>query len=487
MDIYSLSFFIFLFIVIGLYCLVPQRFRWVVLLGASYYFYGTFKLQYVVLIAASTITTYFTALLIQKNQKKSIRKNYLLIAIIFNLGLLFVFKYYNFFNNSIMSILSFFEIPQKNHLLHLIIPVGISFYIFQLVSYTIDVYRGNKTAERHLGLFALYVAFFPKLLAGPIERATQFFSQLHKGLQPDWEQATNGFKLMVWGLFKKVVVADRLAVFVDIVFNDPANYGGPSLAIAVFLYSFQIYCDFSGYTDVAIGVSQVFGVKLMDNFDRPYSARSIAEFWRRWHISFSTWLRDYLYIPLGGNRVDPARLYINLMIVFLVCGLWHGANWTFIGWGLIHGCYLIVGLVSRNIRSNIAHTLGIHRFPDFHKGLQIFVTFTLVSLAWVFFRADSLYDAIYVVTHLHTGWADIFSWNKLDSMIFLGRPKSEFIIVVSSLIFVYFIHCLENHENMRSMFSEKPTWFRWGIYYIMLTSVLLLSVPGSEKFIYFQF
>ena len=487
MDIYSLSFFVFLFIVIGIYYFVLQRFRWVVLLGASYYFYGTFKMQYVVLIAASTIIAYCTALLIQKNQEKSVKKKYLFIGVIFNLGLLFVLKYYNFFSNSLASILSFNEIPHKSHLLRLVVPVGISFYIFQVVSYIIDVYRGTKTAERHLGLFALYVAFFPKLLSGPIERAKQFLSQLHESHQWDWGQATNGFKLMVWGLFKKVVVADRIAVFVDIVFSNPDSHGGPSLALAMVLYSFQIYCDFSGYTDVAIGISQVFGFKLMDNFDRPYSARSIAEFWRRWHISFSTWLRDYLYIPLGGNRVGPGRLYINLMIVFLVCGLWHGANWTFIGWGLIHGLYLIVGLTSRDIRSKIAHALGLDRIPAFHRGLQVFTTFILVSLAWVFFRADSLYDAVYVVTHLHTGWADIFSRDKLSSMVFLGKPKSQLIIALSSLMFVWFIHFIEAHDNMRNMLSEKPFYLRWAVYYAIMLGVLLISAPGSQKFIYFQF
>jgi D-alanyl-lipoteichoic acid acyltransferase DltB (MBOAT superfamily) len=292
---------------------------------------------------------------------------------------------------------------------------------------------------------------------------------------------------MAWGLFKKVVVADRLAVFVDIVFNNPAHHDGPSLALAMFLYSFQIYCDFSGYTDIAIGISQVFGLKLMDNFDRPYTARSVAEFWRRWHISLSTWLRDYLYIPLGGNRAARARLYINILIVFLVCGLWHGANWTFVEWGLIHGFFLVFGLFSRDFRSRIANSVGLDRVPALHKGIQILTTFVLVTLAWVFFRADSLFDAVYIVTHLHTGWADIFTGNKLNSMIFFGRPKSDFIIALSSLIFVWTIHFLETHGNMRHMLSDKPIIIRWPAYYIIVISVLLLCAPGSQKFIYFQF
>jgi hypothetical protein len=225
----------------------------------------------------------------------------------------------------------------------------------------------------------------------------------------------------------------------------------------------------------------------MDNFDRPYTARSIAEFWRRWHISLSTWLRDYLYIPLGGNRVAPFRLYLNLMIVFLVCGLWHGASWTFVTWGLIHGLYLVIGLLTRDIRAGIARSLGIYRIRALHKAIQIVTTFILISIAWVFFRADSFSDAVHFFTHLHTGWADIFSINRFGPMIFLGRPKSEFVIAMSSLVFFWIIHFIEDHGNMRSMLSEKALFVRWPVYYALMVAVLLLSATGSEKFIYFQF
>jgi D-alanyl-lipoteichoic acid acyltransferase DltB (MBOAT superfamily) len=423
----------------------------------------------------------------EKHSAKSEKRKYLLVSLICNLGILFVFKYYNFFSSSLENMLFPRDIFSGSHFLRLAVPVGISFLVFQVVSYSIDVYRGNKTAERHLGLFALYVAFFPKLLAGPIERAKHFLSQLHESHQWDWALATNGFKLMAWGLFKKVVVADRLAVFVDAIFNNPAQYEGPSLALAVFLYSFQIYCDFSGYTDIAIGISQVLGLRLMDNFDRPYTAHSVAEFWRRWHISLSTWLRDYLYIPLGGNRARGARLYRNLMVVFLICGLWHGANWTFVEWGLIHGFYLVFGLFTRKIRSRIVHSVGLDRIPLLHKGIQVALTFILVSLAWIFFRADSLFDAVFIITHLHTGWIDILSGNRFDSIIFLGKPHRDFLIAISSLLFVWLIHYLEPHGNMRHMFSDKPIIFRWPAYYIIVAAVLLLSAQGSEKFIYFQF
>lgn len=487
MDIYSLNFAVFFFIVIATCCVVPIRLRWTVLLAASYYFYGSFKIQYLALIISSTLVSYVIALYIAKEQQKTRRKRFLIVSIVCNLGLLFVFKYFNFFQNSLVNILGFWEISYGGRLLNLLVPVGISFYIFQLVSYSIDVYRNRIPPEKHLGFFALYVAFFPKLLAGPIERAKNFLPQLREGRQWDWGRATNGFKLIVWGLFKKLVVADRLAVYVDIVFNDPARYHGPSLALATVLYSFQIYCDFSGYTDVAIGTSQVLGFKLMDNFNRPYTTRSVAEFWRRWHISFSTWLRDYLYIPLGGNRTSPARLYINLMIIFLVCGIWHGANWTFIEWGLIHGFYLIFGRISKDIRLKIIHAVRLNRAPIILKVIQVFTTFVLISLAWIFFRADSLYDAVYFITHLHTGWSDIFAVRELRNSIFLGRPQSQFVIALSSLVFVWLVHFIEVHDNMRHMLSEKPFYLRWAFYYVTATAVLLLCAPSSQRFIYFQF
>ena len=487
MDFYSLQFFIFFFIVVAVYFMTPGRFRWTILLVASYGFYGAFKTKYLVFIIFSTLIAYFTALLMGREKEKSVRRTYLLISLACNLGLLLVMKYHNFFIDSLVTVLGLFEIHYKSRFLKIVAPLGISFYIIQIVSYSIDVYRGQKSPEKHLGVFALYVAFFPKLLAGPIERAKQLLPQLHEVQRWDWERITGGLKLMVWGLFKKVVIADRLADLVGPVFANPSHYAGPSLVLVTVFYSFQIYCDFSGYSDIAIGISQVFGYKLMDNFNRPYTALSVAEFWRRWHISLSTWLRDYLYIPLGGNRVIPARLYINLMVVFLVCGIWHGAGWTYVAWGLVHGFYLVFGLITRGPRAKISQAVGLHRIPLIHKGIQVTTTFALVTIAWIFFRANSLSDAVYILSHMHTGWADIFSENKLCSMFFLGRPKSEFLIALSSLIFVWVIHFLEAHGNMRYMLGNKPLWIRWTVYYIMLTAIFLLSAPDKQKFIYFQF
>lgn len=487
MDLYSLQYFVFLCIVVCAYYLAPQRFRWAVLLVASYFFYGSFKTLYVLLLVFSTITAYLAALLIEKRRDPTGKRIILLAGCVCNLGLLFLFKYYNFFSRSITRLLAIQPVVHTNFLLHLVVPVGISFYVFQIVSYIADVYHGKQKAEGHIGKFALYVAFFPKLLAGPIERAQQFLPQLRHHSSWDWERVTNGFKLMVWGLFKKVVVADRLGVYVDAVYTNPAAWEGPNLALSIVLYSFQIYYDFSGYTDIAIGISQVFGLRLAENFNRPYTARSVAEFWRRWHISFSTWLRDYLYIPLGGNRVVPARLYINLMIVFLICGLWHGANWTFVEWGMIHGLYLVIGLATKETRSKMVSFIGLTRLPRLHRGLQTVTTFILISLAWVFFRADSLYDAVYVVSHLHTGWGALFDGEALTQIVFFGKPRAQLVIALASLAFVWLIHALEDHENMRHLFRAKPYLLRWTVYYILLLSVLLLSAPSAQRFIYFQF
>jgi len=487
MDFYSIEFFGFFFLVVAIYFFTPVRFRWFILLAASYYFYGSFGIEYIVIIVFSTLIAYFTALGINRYSEKSKRRMFLVAGLLCNIGLLFLFKYYDFLNNSVEIFFGFWDVSYKSHALNLIVPVGISFYVFQVVSYSIDVYRGDTPPEKHLGIFALYVAFFPKLLAGPIERAKRFIPQFYEKTGFDGERVTNGLKLAAWGLFKKLVIADRLAAFVNVVYADPSAHQGVSLVLAAVFYSFQIYCDFSGYTDIAIGISQMFGFRLMDNFDRPYSATSVADFWKRWHISLSSWLRDYLYIPLGGNRVKIHRLYFNYLVVFFICGLWHGANWTFVLWGVIHGLYLIFGRFSRGVREKFTRKIGLDKVPVFHRGLRIITTFTLISFAWIFFRANTVTDAFYIVTHLHVGWEKIFNFDALRLMLLLTKSKTEFIIAVSSLLFLGVIHFLEKHENMRHMFTGKPVWLRFSLYYIIVAGILLLSLSGSQNFIYFKF
>lgn len=487
MDFYSVEFFGFFSLVAILFFASPFRFRWMILLAASYFFYGSFGAKYIVIIVFCTLTTFFMALGIQHYSDKAKKKFLLVTSICLNVFLLFLFKYFDFFDHSFGTLLSSWGVSYTGHALNLIIPVGLSFYVFQLVSYSVDVYRGETPAEKHIGVFALYVSFFPKLLAGPIERAKQLLPQFYKNTNFDWFRTTNGLKLIAWGLFKKLVIADRLAAFVNVVYADPSGYQGVSLVVAAVFYSFQIYCDFSGYTDIAIGIAQIFGIRLTDNFDRPYSAISVADFWRRWHISLSSWLRDYLYIPLGGNRVKIQRLYVNYLVVFFICGLWHGANWTFIVWGILHGAYLCIGRFSLDARNRLAITLGLNKAPVLQRTLRIVVTFALITFAWIFFRASTLTDACYIITHLHVGWDRMLDSGAWSSMILLGKSTTDFIIAIAALIFLGLVHKLEKHSSMRTMFENKPVWLRFSMYYIIIVGILLFSMPNAGNFIYFQF
>ncbi len=328
----SLHYVIFLPIVVAFYFLIPPRRRWIFLLAASYYFYMCWKMEYIVLILASTIVDYYAGLHMGRIKDKSKRRKFLVLSLISNLGLLFAFKYFNFFNESTRAAFAHFDITYNIPYFDVLLPVGISFYTFQTLSYTIDVYRGKKEPETHLGIFALYVAFFPQLVAGPIERSTHLLPQFHKVQTFSYDRTVDGLKLIIWGMFKKVVIADRVAVVADTVFNSPGNHNGAQFMIGTFFFAYQIYCDFSGYSDIAIGSARILGIDLIKNFNRPYYSKTIAEFWKRWHISLSTWFRDYLYISLGGNRAGISRWYFNLLATFLISGLWHGANWTFIIW-----------------------------------------------------------------------------------------------------------------------------------------------------------
>ncbi len=487
MDFYTLKFLKFAIIVLALFFLAPARFRWIILLAASYYFYGTFKLFYLAVIIFCTLLTYLTALAMDREPLAQKRKRYLVLGLTANLGVLFIFKYFDFLDASLQQLLGMGGVSYGGHALKLLIPVGISFYIFQIVSYLVDVYRRDAAAERNVGIFALYVAFFPKLLAGPIERAGRLIPQLHEKSRFDAGRFTNGLKLVCWGLFKKMVIADRLAVFVNVVYADPQAHTGVSLVLAVIFYSFQIYCDFSGYTDIAIGLAQMFGLNLSDNFNRPYTATSVADFWRRWHISLSSWLRDYLYIPLGGSRVRVPRHYLNYLLVFLVCGIWHGANWTFVAWGLIHGLYLVCGRATLNLRAKGTAAIGLNKMPQLHRRIRVLFTFALISLAWIFFRVETLADAYYIISHLHTGWDNLLNSKFLDSAIFLTRSKLDLIIALASLVFLGLVHRMERHENMRRFLSDKPAGLRFAFYYIIVAGILLLSLPDMTNFIYFQF
>jgi alginate O-acetyltransferase complex protein AlgI len=451
------------------------------------------KAEYIFLIIISTLIAYSTGILMGREHARKKRRKYLFLSLAANLGLLVLFKYFNFFNESLRVIFNnfniFYGIPAFNFLL----PVGISFYTFQTLSYSIDIYRGERPPERSIGIFALYVSFFPQLVAGPIERSTRLLPQFFEKKDFNYERVASGLKIMAWGLFKKVVIADRLAVVVDQVYGSPEEFTGATILVATFFFAYQIYCDFSGYTDIAIGTARVLGFELMANFKRPYFAGSIREFWRRWHISLSTWFRDYLYIPLGGNRVSTLRHFINLMVVFLICGLWHGANWTFVVWGGLHGTYLIFSLITANFRSKIVKLSGLDRFPKLHQIFKTIVTFILICFGWIFFRANSLADAIQLIGNSLIGlgslvqnFTDIaYIRNVLGS---LGVSRIDLEISFLLIFFLEIVHLIQEIEPVKEKFKSVPMWTRWVAYYA-LTIVFLLfgSFNSGQDFIYFQF
>ncbi len=345
----SIQFLVFFIVVTSLYYSLPYRFRWIMLLAASCYFYMAFVPIYILILGFTIAIEYFAGIFIESTEGKK-RKLYLICSLVANIGVLALFKYYNFLNDNLTLLLGHLHVNNPIPILKILLPIGLSFHTFQAMSYTIEVYRGKQKAERNFGMYSLYVMFYPQLGTGPIERPQNLLPQLKAEHPFDSANVTSGLRLIAWGLFKKVVIADRLAILVDNVYSKPHHYNGISLAIATLFFTYQIYCDFSGYTDIAIGTARVMGIKLMQNFNNPFQAKSLPEFWTRWHISLSTWFRDYLYIPLGGNRVALPRHLFNLFFVFLIGGLWHGAHWTFIAWGALHGFYLIFGFLTKKPR-----------------------------------------------------------------------------------------------------------------------------------------
>lgn len=450
---------------------------------------------YILILFFTIGIDYFAGIMIEKSAGKK-RKLYLVFSIIANIGILSFFKYYNFFSSNVNSLLHDLGfITHSLPLLSIILPIGLSFHTFQAMSYTIEVYRSNQKAERHLGIYSLYVMFYPQLVAGPIERPQNLLHQFREKYDFDSTLAGTGLKLMLWGLFKKIVIADQLATLTTPVFNNPHSYPAITLLLAAVAFSFQIFCDFSGYSDIAIGAAKVMGITLMKNFDYPYISKSVSEFWKRWHISLSTWFKDYLYISLGGNRVSVPRWYFNLLFVFLVSGLWHGANWTFVAWGALHGLYLILSLVTSDIRKRIGTFTGIYNIQWLHSFLQIASTYILVTIAWVFFRANSLNDAFYIISRLpysikdlvitiHTRSASF--WNLWDIAHF---NTIYYVLLILLLISVMaLMHSLRLRTRILDTLKTLPLAGRLFVYYAVIM-IIIYSVgdkPPTE-FIYFQF
>lgn len=390
----SIDFMIFMPIVFMLYWAIPHKFRWIVLLISSYWFYMSWNPKYIVLIVGTTFISYISAIIIEKNKDNKKKKVTLITSITVLFLVLFFFKYFNFISESAASLLSMFTLKVNPITIKLLLPVGISFYTFQTVSYIIDVYKGKVEAEYHFGKFATFISFFPQLVAGPIERTNNLLPQIKKEHKFNYEQATYGMKLMAWGFFKKIVIADNIAVYTGRVFESINEYYGFSLIMAIFLFAFEIYCDFSGYSDIAIGSAKLMGINLMKNFESPFFSQSIKEFWNRWHMSLSLWFRDYVYIPLGGNRKGKIRNDINLIVTFLLSGLWHGANWTYVIWGGMNG-------FAQTIENKIEF------FNKKSKGIiaaiKIIFVFLFFNFTLIFFASKNISDAIYFIMHMTEG------------------------------------------------------------------------------------
>lgn len=403
------------------------------------------------------------------------------MSLIANIGVLAVFKYYNFLNDNITGLASLLGFHNPIPYLSILLPIGLSFHTFQAMSYTIEVYRGNQKAERNFGIYALYVMFYPQLVAGPIERPQNMLHQFYEEHEFDYHRAVEGLRLMLWGMFKKIVIADRLSPFVDTVYNHPHDYHGFQTILATVFFSIQIFCDFSGYSDIALGTARVMGFKLMVNFERPYFSKTISEFWKRWHISLSTWFRDYLYISLGGNRVSKARSYFNQFFVFMVSGLWHGANWTFVIWGSLHGGYLIVGRLTHDFRAKIGHKLGLGNWPHINKVIQVSTTFALAAFAWIFFRASNIGTAFTIIKNS-------FSLSKAQlGLYMLGRDSSNFILCFVFIALMELIHLQMRTGDVNYLLNKQPAGVRWFLYTFFLLLIVNFGVFGDHQFIYFQF
>lgn len=483
----SLAFLVFFPLVVAGYFALPHRWRWGWLLASSCYFYMYFIPVYILILGVTIVVDYYAGILIEDST--GARRRWMLGAsLVANVGVLAVFKYFNFINDSVTSVLAVAGWRNPVPDLGIALPIGLSFHTFQAMSYTIEVYRGHQKAERHPGIYALYVMFFPQLVAGPIERPQNLLHQFHEVHGFDGARAASGLRWMAWGLFQKVFVADRLGQLVSRVYDDPQHFGGPMLCLATVFFAFQIYCDFCGYSCIAIGSAKVLGFRLMENFNRPYSAASVSEFWRRWHISLSTWFRDYIYFPLGGNRVETWRWYRNILVVFMVSGLWHGANWTYVIWGALHGVFIVAGAATQALRDRWSATIGLSRVPVVQSAWGILRTFVLVNIGWVFFRAHSVGDAWHILTHAPRGWSALTSIDAGRAMLFeVGFMKADLLLSLAGIAAVELGPYLWSRFPRTSRVSEWPGWMRWSLYYAVVAVLFFGYAETADQFIYFQF
>lgn len=478
----SVAFFIFFILVTILYFVLKHKYRWGLLLASSCFFYMFFKPEYIFILFFTIIIDYYAGIYLEKFKDHSKKKYFLIASIITNISILAVFKYYNFINENITGISSWLGTSNQIPYLSILLPIGLSFHTFQAMSYTIEVYRGNQKAETHFGIYALYVMFYPQLVAGPIERPQNILHQFYEKHNFDSPRVIEGLKRMLWGLFKKMVIADNLSLIVDKLYDDP-NTNSLGFIIAAVFFSFQIYCDFSGYSDIALGAARVMGFRLMENFNLPYFAKSISEFWSKWHISLSSWFRDYLYIPLGGNRVTKSRLYFNLFFVFILSGLWHGAGWNYIFWGGLHGFYLVFSVLTKNARIRTNAFLKLKDNSVILNSWRICITFSLVTFTWIFFRITNLSKAINIIqtiSQIRIGTL----YSQINGCSSIINGKFVFVLI---LLVIFILSDKKMDALIKNRLKIVSIWKNYLLYSLLLVSLIMFGFWGKINFIYFQF
>ena len=479
----SFAFLAFFAVLAVVYYAMPHRFRWPLLLVASLYFYAAFSARYLLLLIGITLIAYLDGLAMGASAGRRRRRLILAAGVVLVVGALLVFKYYDFVGGTLEAWLVNLGLASAAPVfprLGLVVAVGLSFYTFSCVSYLADVHAARLPPERHLGHFALYVSFFPKLLAGPIERAQPFLAQIRRPVAFSAAGVSLGLRLMLWGLFKKAVIADRLAAFVDAAYAQPAFSPPADLVLGTYFFAFQLYCDFSGYSDMAIGAAKVLGVDVMENFRRPYFSTSVPEFWsRRWHLSLATWFRDYMYIPMGGSRRSRLRQYANVMAVFLVSGLWHGANWTFVVWGGVNGLYQVFSLMTRRVREQVAGAVTMP--PAVRAVLRGLLTFHLILVTWVFFRAASLSDATSVLSRVVTSLA------SLPRSLQVRVASGEIVLSLGLIAVLVGVEALDERRSVWERLAAGPLYLRWAVYYAVLVCLIVLGTWNLRQFVYMQF
>ncbi len=490
----SIDFLVFFPIVTLIYFIVPKKVRYIWILVISLYFYMCWNPKYVLLLLFSVATTWLAGWAVSAAKKSLVKKVALVSCLGVNLAILFFFKYFDFFLDSLNKALGVFNIQAVDKPFDFLLPVGISFYTFQALGYIIDVYRGKIEPEKNPFRYAAFVSFFPQLVAGPIERSENLLKQMkevHKIKVWNYENVAGGLTVMVWGLFIKMVISDRVAILVNNVFDNYCMYGTVALVAGAAGFALQIYCDFMGYSTIAVGAAKVMGFNLMENFETPYFARSVSEFWRRWHISLSTWFKDYVYIPLGGNRCSTARRCFNLMATFTVSGLWHGANWTFIIWGLMHGAFQVAGNLTRSFRQRLYEKCQVKTESFSFKFGQVLCTFALVDFAWIFFRAGSIGQALDYCKRIFTKWDP---WSLFNGELYtLGLDRPEFNVLIVSVVILFLVDLLRYFKKQRieEFLSKQCLWFSWAVIIGLIGATIVYGIYGvefdSSQFIYFQF